>query len=399
MKNLIIYLSVLCALSCLVSCTDENSKDSRFIYFGIHEPYVRIGEVEFIIDSYAGEIYNPEQLPVGTDLTAIKIWFATNHPNEGIFVNGTKQYSGETVNDFTNPVEYEIRTKNETRKYTVTINVSATCNTQVGIKLSNNDLVASVNDDESWWLSPSIRVSKVEFTTATTSVRNLRLYLLEVDNTDESIAIYPTLPDNGNEWGKQNMVNQAKSARDAGINVFAAINGDVFGDDGEPEGIVCRNGVYLKDTFDDETNGSFFGIRSDGRAALGDYSEFLIVKDKLHNAIGACRKLVIENGSVAPMNTPPSNRTAVGMNAFDLKTLYFVVVEGLEGDDPDDPKGITLAELAGCMITLGAGHAVSLDGGASSTFVVRGEDNQFTALNRPSSELENVGNGIAIISK
>lgn len=395
-----VFFAVFLVLSALASCKEEGSHESHFIYFGTNEPYTRIGAVEFQIDSYAGTIHNTEQMPASTDVSALTAWFVTNHDNEGVFVQGVRQISGMTVNDFTNPVVYEVRTKSETRTYTVTIDASRTCNTQAGARLeAYTDLVASVDSDESWWLSPYVRISQVEFTTVTAPARSLRLCLLEADNSDESIVVRPTMPYNGDEWGLQDMMAQAQAARDAGYNVIAAINGDVFGPTGEPVGIVCRDGNYLKVTFDDEVNGSFFGIRNDGKASLGNYTEFLAVKDKLIDGIGAAQKLVIGGGTVIQTDVSMDSRTAAGMDEDDLKTIYMVVVEGLEGANPDDPKGITLTELANCMKALGVGHAVNLDGGASSTFLVRDESGGFTALNRPGGQLEKVANGLAVVSK
>lgn len=398
MKNIDFFLILsVCLFSSagFYSCQDEGSIDSRFIYFGNTEPYTRIGAVEFIIDSYNGTIYNAEPLPAGTDLKAMKMWFVSNHENEGVFVNGVKQQSGVSVNDFTSPVEYEVHTKNEIRRYTVTVNVSSSCSTQAGVKLEQLSLVTSVDNDESLWLSPSVKVSQVDLT-ITDPVRSVKLCLFEIDMTDPSIVIRPTMPDNGDQWGLQDMVSQAKAINNAGSVVLGAINGDLFDDEneggtGEPKGIVCRDGIYLKDTFDDEVNGCFFGIRVDGKAALGNYTEYVIVKEKLVDAIGATNKLVIGNAPVEQTGISMANRTAAGMNLKDLKTLYFVVVEGIEG--------ITLTELARMMTTLGVGHAVNLGGGNSSTFVIRDENNQFTALNRPDGPLYKVGNGLAIIYK
>lgn len=394
-------LLMLFGLSILASCKEEASKESHFIYFSPTEPYTRIGGVGCSIDNLTGEITNTEKLPAGTDITAMKVWFVTNYDNEGVFVNGKKQQSGVTVNDFTSPVEYEVRTKDETRKYTVSFTLSETCDSQAGIKLeAYTAFVESIDSDKSWWLSPAVRVSEVNFTSV--PGRKLKLCLFEVDLTDPSILVRPVLPNDGDEWGMQNMVDQAKAVENSGNHVLGAINGDYFDWDGgagtgEPDGIVCRDGEYLKDTFDDPGTGGFFGIRKDGRAAIGDYNEFLQIKDKLYSGIGGQQKIVISNGAVATLSGDSSlaNRTAIGMNSADLKTLYMVVVEGL---DAGDPKGIKLLELADCMVKLGVGHAVNLDGGGSSTFVVR-ENDDFKAFNRPAGPLRKVGDGLVIISK
>jgi hypothetical protein len=392
----LIYI-IFCLLI-FISCDDESERESHFIYFSITEPYTRIGGVECNIDNISGKITNIEPLPAGTNLKELKVWFVTNHSDEGVFVSGIKQESGVTVNDFSSPVEYEIRTKSESRKYVVSFTVSNTCNTQVGVKLEGySDFVYAVNKDNSRWLSSSVRVSEVDFTS--TSERKLKLCLFEVDLTDPSIYLFTTLPGNGDIWGIQNMADQVKAIENSGKHVLGAVNGDYFDNEtGEPEGIVCRDGIYLKETFNNSETGSFFGIRNDGRASIGNYDQFLIIKEKFLNVIGGRQMLVSGDGPVAELTNDASlaNRTAIGMSSLDLKTLYIVVVEAL---DADSPKGISLSELARCMITLGAGHAVNLDGGESSTFVVRGESNEFIALNRPDGPLRNVGNGLAIILK
>lgn len=391
-------MTLLC-LPGLTSCDDEASKDSHFIYFSTTEPYTRIGGVECNIDNLSGEISNLYPLPAGTDLKALKIWFVTNHENEGVFVKGVRQHSGSTINDFSAPVEYEIRTEKEIRKYTVRFTVSATCNTQAGVKLERHtDFIRAIDSDQAWRLSEAVQASEVNFTT--TTGHKLKLCLFEVDLTSPSVVVRTTLPDDGNEWGMQHMIDQAKALDNSGKTVLGAINGDYFdwnngNGSGEPEGVVCRDGVYLKETFDLPGIGSFFGIREDGRAAVGSYDEFLLVKDKLRNAIGGRKRLVVNAGPVAGLDDDASlaNRTAIGMSSLDLRTMYAVVVEGL---DDTDQKGIKLAELASCMIKLGVGHAINLEGGDSSTFVIKKEEG-LTALNRSADRLRKVGNGIAII--
>ena len=61
-------------------------------------------------------------------------------------------------------------------------------------------------------------------------------------------------------------------------------------------------------------------------------------------------------------------RTAVGFNQDSTKA-YFVVVDGRS----EESIGMTLHELAAFMKGIGAAHAVNLDGGGSSTFIVRSE--------------------------
>lgn len=412
LKLAVLYAVGACTAG-LAACSEETSGDSHFIYFSTTQPYTRIGGVECRIDNLTGEIANTEDFPSGTDLSAMTVWFVTNHGNEGVFVNGVRQQSGISVNDFTKPVEYEIRTESETRKYTVRFTASTTCKTQIGVKLEGySDLVASIDRDRSERLSEAVRMSEVEFTTKEVSYkvteadppvviapRPLRLCLFEIDMTSASVGIRTTLPGNGDAWGLQDMVGQAEALESSGSRVLGAINGDYFEWDegngtGEPEGIVCRDGRYFKETFDDPSTGRFFGIRSDGRAAIGTYDQFLIVKDKLRNVVGGREIVITADGRVSGLDKDvlTADRTLAGMSSLDLKTVYLATITGIGGDS----AGVTLYEAAGCLLRFGVGHALNLDGGGSSTFVVHQNDG-FAVLNRPDGTLRNVGNGLAIV--
>lgn len=86
-------------------------------------------------------------------------------------------------------------------------------------------------------------------------------------------------------------------------------------------------------------------------------------------------------------------RTAVGFSA-DGRKMYLLTVDGRQADS----RGVTLDELAGMMVELGAANALNLDGGGSSTLLAR-EPGQ-TALkveNSPSDGGErHVPNGLAL---
>ena len=77
------------------------------------------------------------------------------------------------------------------------------------------------------------------------------------------------------------------------------------------------------------------------------------------------------------LNLSHEPRTALGYNA---DTLFLVVADGRQ---PKYSTGLTLYELASILIELGATEAINLDGGSSSTFVVKD-----TVINKPSGQQE-----------
>ncbi len=84
-------------------------------------------------------------------------------------------------------------------------------------------------------------------------------------------------------------------------------------------------------------------------------------------------------------------RTAVGFN-IDSTKIYFLVVDGRQ---PALSVGMSCAELADYMISIGCYQAVNLDGGGSSTMVVRNE-----IKNSPSDGSErSVGNALLAVAE
>ena len=77
------------------------------------------------------------------------------------------------------------------------------------------------------------------------------------------------------------------------------------------------------------------------------------------------------------LNLSHEPRTALGYNT---DTLFLIVADGRQ---PKYSTGLTLYELAGILIDLGATEAINLDGGSSSTFVVND-----AVINKPSGQRE-----------
>ncbi len=76
-------------------------------------------------------------------------------------------------------------------------------------------------------------------------------------------------------------------------------------------------------------------------------------------------------------------RTAVGIDEKG-KRLYILVVDGRS----ELSKGMTYGQLAAEMVRLGAHTAINLDGGGSSTLVLRDEKGELKVMNKPSDKKE-----------
>lgn len=99
-----------------------------------------------------------------------------------------------------------------------------------------------------------------------------------------------------------------------------------------------------------------------------------------YNAISGETRILMGGKIVDGLDDPEIHpRTAIGYSQ-NGKYLYIVIVDGRQ---PFYSEGMTLSELAQLMLELGVHDAMNLDGGGSSTLVVRGADGNPRILNSP----------------
>lgn len=91
-------------------------------------------------------------------------------------------------------------------------------------------------------------------------------------------------------------------------------------------------------------------------------------RNKLTSAVGGSHYLV-QNSVVVASDGDRHPRTAAGFSADSTK-LYLMTVDGRQ---PGYSIGMSLKELGQYMLSIGAANALNLDGGGSTTMVVRGE--------------------------
>ena len=96
-----------------------------------------------------------------------------------------------------------------------------------------------------------------------------------------------------------------------------------------------------------------------------------------------------DDASCVAFCAKPHPRTAVGLDASG-RVLYLVLAAGRR----DPVLGLPLAELAGVLRELGAVQAFNLDGGGSSTLLIRGESRLPRPFNEPT--LRRVANALLI---
>ncbi|GAB4538378.1 MAG: hypothetical protein Fur002_01800 [Anaerolineales bacterium] len=101
------------------------------------------------------------------------------------------------------------------------------------------------------------------------------------------------------------------------------------------------------------------------------------------NALSGDR-LVVQNGAAVKnlAAATPAPRTAIGLSK-NGRWLLFMVIDGRQ---PGFSEGVTFPELATQLLSYGAFTGVNMDGGGSSTMVIRGVDGNPRVLNSPVDE-------------
>lgn len=219
-----------------------------------------------------------------------------------------------------------------------------------------------------------------------------RIHLVRVDLTSSEIALYAT----------------AESDRGVSTSEFAsrkgaqlAINGDAFAVSGYvPRGLAIGDSNPWSNTADDGAS-ALLHLRRAGERTLADIEppeSFVAPADLPEGTEGVIsgQPLLVRQSQVETQFdcTDPvtlacerAPRTAVALSA-DGNTLWLAVVDGWQSGS----LGLTASELAAFLRDRGAGMALALDGGSSSSMVLDG-----TLINSPSDGVERtVANHLAV---
>lgn len=277
---------------------------------------------------------------------------------------------------------------------------------------NSDGLVLTVLSDKSYPLTEEVNMLEIKYSGAMTgSVLPYSVYVFEV-NLAGSVTIAATCADDDDSVIKksddqitlvQTMTGQLSVLESSrGKDVLGGVNADFFFGEGSKEernnllqGVMHRHGLCLKDTFDGGAACNVFAVMNDGTARIFSQSAYAANKSDIAEAVGG-RQIVLSAGEVATAKSGEMDpRTAVGVSS-DYKTAYILVVDGRRSVHSN---GAEYEHLGKMFKALGAYNALNLDGGGSSTFVVK-ENDAFVIRNKPSDDKERaVVNGLAIIGK
>ena len=271
--------------------------------------------------------------------------------------------------------------------------------TELGQKIiaGSDGYVGQYFSDSTYTLAPGVQALEMKILSATGLA--VKMFVLEVDLKEAHLTMKASSPnEEGKLKTKQQMTLQALAYDKPGSRVLAAVNGDFFAKDGTPQGIYYRNGTCLKGTMTDNVC-TFFAITKNKKAIIGSYDEYDSYKENIQEAVGG-RVRLMTNGNVLPQTvTALEPRTAIGVT--DDNVVYILVADGRNFWYSN---GMRYAEMGAVMKALGAKNAINLDGGGSSTFIIRKiagfEDGRFAIRNWPYDNggvEREVANGLLVV--
>lgn len=272
--------------------------------------------------------------------------------------------------------------------------------TELGQKIiaGSDGYVGQYFSDSTYTLAPGVQALEMKILSATGLA--VKMFVLEVDLKEAHLTMKASSPnEEGKLKTKQQMTLQALAYDKPGSRVLAAVNGDFFAKDGTPQGIYYRNGTCLKGTMTDNVC-TFFAITKNKKAIIGSYDEYDSYKEDIQEAVGG-RVRLMTNGNVLPQAvTALEPRTAIGVT--DDNVVYILVADGRNFWYSN---GMRYAEMGAVMKALGAKNAINLDGGGSSTFIIRKiagfEDGRFAIRNWPYDNggvEREVANGLLVVT-
>ncbi|TKC62619.1 phosphodiester glycosidase family protein [Pedobacter hiemivivus] len=238
--------------------------------------------------------------------------------------------------------------------------------------IANSDVMANVFSDTTFQLQPGIEETDIHYLSQSGGL-STRIFILKLDLKNPDVKLQAATPYDAPGSASQTVPDMAKYIDAANNRVLAGINGDFFNTSSYvPLGIVYKKGVAVKSAFTDNTDKpqqglSFLGILANGKPYIGDKdTDYPAIKNQLKEALGAGVFLVRDHKKVTQTIPTVDPRTGVGITDDDV--VYFIVVDGRSFYHSN---GINYQEMGKIMYAFGVKDAVNLDGGGSSTFMIK----------------------------
>lgn len=206
-----------------------------------------------------------------------------------------------------------------------------------------------------------------------------QIHVARIDLTNPLVALFSTRSED-----KKTTVSKFATNYQCRV----AINADLFNGAFVPLGLSAGGGKVWADTTDNARSG-FVAIGLDNKVSMSPGADIKTAEPWMHSIVSGF-PMMVRDGKPGDLTCKCAEsfykarhpRTAFGLSA-DAKTAFLVVVDGRS----ETSKGMTIAELADFMISLGVHQAINFDGGGSSTFFAASKGG---VVNKPTDGNERV---------
>lgn len=263
--------------------------------------------------------------------------------------------------------------------------------------LDSTQLIAQVFRDTIFQVTDGVQETDIQYLSMKGYA--MRAFILRVDLKNPKLELEGVLPYGETELSSlmQPLPEMASYVDSPGHRVVGAVNADFFDrSTAVPRGILIIDGNILKTSWYSARSATFIGVFKDGRPFIGTRADFDSLKTQFQYALGSGPLLLDKHQPQPQTDLTTEPRTAAGLT--DNGVMYFVVVDGR---DFYWSNGMTLPEMGEILRACGSDRAVNLDGGGSSTFMIRSPlAPVFQVRNMPSDGSNRpLGNGWMVISK
>lgn len=286
--------------------------------------------------------------------------------------------------------------------------------TEMGRKLvyKTNGLVNSITSEKSYTLDEKVSILEMQFKDSKAAPYSLFVFEVDLKGDvtmlascygDDPTSIKATDAEKTKIATVREQFYSMKNKRPS-IDVLGGTNGDFCflasssnGRNNLLHGVMYKDGVCLKGTFDAGVS-NVFAIMKDGSARVMSQSDYANMKANIQEAVGGKTRLLTNGTKPTFSDDSLDPRTAVGVTA-DYNKAILLVVDGRRSGYSD---GANYSMLADILLAFGAHDAINLDGGGSSTFLVKNSSatKGFETKNKPSSNSDReIPNGLAIVKK
>jgi len=261
--------------------------------------------------------------------------------------------------------------------------------------VDSTNIIAKVFSDTVFQISEGVQETDVHYLSR--EGYSMHMFIIEADMNNPALKLEAATPYDATAYAMQTVPDMVKYINGPNSKVVAGINADFFNTStGEPRGIFIKNGKVIKTTWANDRSSTFMGVKKDGRVFIGDRAEFAAVQNDFEDALGGGPMLVKNNTILTQTDLSIEPRTGVGLN--EQGKMYWMVVDGRSFYYSN---GVTITQLGQLLKACGATKAINVDGGGSSTFMIRHPLAEvWQVRNRPSDGTNRaVGNAWMIISK